>query len=346
MHDIDSTHNEMNPETDGRESAFEGSYEGTSGESSESSNESQEVSGEMSFESPFGEVDEVALAAELLQVSNDRELDHFLGSLIKRAGRAVGKAISSPIGQALGGALRTVAKVGLPLAGGALGTVFGGPIGGMVGRQLGSFVGGQLEMNPEMLNLEGLNLEGASLEDRDFEIARRFVRTAGAAVRHATRTRYRGDPRSLARYSVSAASRQHAPWLMRNWRGGADGDGGNGRGGGGGFARRRASRGGPGYQPGQRPYWYGVPWPVDVDLNFDPASAEPPYGPPPEQPGSDPDSDAMGDSDQEFGPFPGGETPRGPVAGLSSRAPRRWGHRLPLAGRWYRKGNSIVLMLL
>src|SRR5687768_1351528 len=40
-----------------------------------------------------GEVEQ--LAAELLSISNERDLDHFLGSLIKKAGSAIGKFANS-----------------------------------------------------------------------------------------------------------------------------------------------------------------------------------------------------------------------------------------------------------
>ena len=54
---------------------------------------------------------------KLLGVANEEELDHFLGDLIKKAGRAVGKFVKSPVGKAIGGVLKTAAKTALPLAG-------------------------------------------------------------------------------------------------------------------------------------------------------------------------------------------------------------------------------------
>ena len=38
------------------------------------------------------------LAAELLGVASEAELDRFLGDLIKKAGRAVGQFVKSPVG--------------------------------------------------------------------------------------------------------------------------------------------------------------------------------------------------------------------------------------------------------
>src|SRR5947208_2773753 len=76
------------------------------------------------------------LASELLEVRSDQELDHFLGSLFRKVAGTIGKVIKSPVGQALGGILKQVAKKALPIAGGALGTFVGGPLGGMVGGKL------------------------------------------------------------------------------------------------------------------------------------------------------------------------------------------------------------------
>ena len=38
----------------------------------------------------LGEAEEMELASQLMEVSNEQELDQFLGDLIRRAGRALG----------------------------------------------------------------------------------------------------------------------------------------------------------------------------------------------------------------------------------------------------------------
>ena len=114
------------------------------------------------------------LAAELLEVTNEQELDHFLGDLIKKAGSAVGQFVSSPVGQAIGGVLKTAAKTALPIAGGALGAYVGGPLGARIGSGLASMAGQAL----------GLELEGLSQEDREFQSARQFVRWAGDTAKN------------------------------------------------------------------------------------------------------------------------------------------------------------------
>ena len=59
--------------------------------------------GEYGETGAFSEAEAMELAAELLSVSNEAELDRFLGNLIKRAGQVAGKFIKSPVGQQLGG---------------------------------------------------------------------------------------------------------------------------------------------------------------------------------------------------------------------------------------------------
>jgi hypothetical protein len=153
----------------------------------------------------FSEVEEMELAAELLSVSNEQELDQFLGKIFKGVKKAVGGLVKSPVGKALGGILKTAAKKALPIAGGALGTFVGGPAGGALGSKLASMAGKAF----------GLELEGLSPEDQEFEIARRYVRLAGAAARNAASYRNYGPPGVLARRAFYSAARRHAPGLLR-----------------------------------------------------------------------------------------------------------------------------------
>jgi len=155
-------------------------------------------------ESVLSEADEMALAAELLDVTNEEELDRFLGGLIRRVGGAVGKVVKSPVGQAIGGVLKGVAKKALPLAGGALGAYFGGPLGAKIGSGLAQAAGGAL----------GLELEALSQEDREFEGAKQFVRFAADTVNNAA-SAPSVDPRSAAQSAALAAAEKYAPNLLR-----------------------------------------------------------------------------------------------------------------------------------
>ena len=127
-------------------------------------------------------------------VTDEQELDQFLGKLISKVSRTAGSIIRSSAGKALGGILKGAAKKALPIAGPAVGTYFGGPAGGAIGGKLASAAG----------RIFGLELEGMSGEDQEFEVARRFVRLAASAAQKA----------AAARSAVAAAARRHAPGLL------------------------------------------------------------------------------------------------------------------------------------
>src|SRR5262249_50707399 len=180
-------------------------------------------------ESPLHEGEEMELAAEFLEVTNEAELDRFLGRLIKRAWRGIRRAAPGLL-RTVGGYLRPLAKAALPIAGKAVGTFFGGPLGGVVGGKLASAAG----------NLFGLELEGLSGEDREFEVARRFVRFASTAARQAAAAPAYTNPTMAARSALIGAARRWAP----------------------GYVRRRVGYAGGGYAyPGP----YPEPYPVQTD---------------------------------------------------------------------------------
>lgn len=152
----------------------------------------------------FSEAEEVELAYELMEARSDAELDQFLGDLFNKATRAVGRALKSPIARQLGGVLKSVAKVALPLAGTAVGTYFGGPIGG----QIGGFVGSTTS------NILGLEIPGLSEEEQEFEVARRIVRLAGDAVKEAVQAPPSASPEGVARSAFTTAAQKYAPGLL------------------------------------------------------------------------------------------------------------------------------------
>jgi uncharacterized protein (DUF697 family) len=199
MHDIDRATLEFGQETSNFESEqFEFGQGEWSGEYGQQ-------------EGLFSESDEMELANELLSVTNEAELEQFLGSFLKKAASVAGQAIRSPIGQAIGGVLKGVAKKAIPLAGGAIGGYFGGPLGAKIGSGLASAAG------------SALGLEGESMgnEDREFEGARQFVKLAGDTVSRAV-SAGNGDPRAIAQAAAVAAARQFAPALLKtNAQGGS-----------------------------------------------------------------------------------------------------------------------------
>jgi phage tail tape-measure protein len=203
MHDIDRTLTEV-------ESGME---EFTSGEFEYDEAETYDGPG---VGEVFDEAEEMELAAELLGVTDEAEIDQFLGKLLKSAGRNVGRILNSPTTRRVGGMLKNVARQALPTVGSVLGGLAATGIGAAAGvpipPQVGSAIGGQLASAAG--SMFGLELEGLSPEDQEFEVARRFVRFAGNAVKHAASALPNANPQTVARAALTAAARQHAPGLL------------------------------------------------------------------------------------------------------------------------------------
>jgi hypothetical protein len=158
------------------------------------------------------------LAAELLEVASEEELDQFFGKVFRKVAGTVGRAIKSPIGRKIIGGLKGIAKKALPIAGRALGTAIGGPLGGAVGGKLGSFAS----------NLFEAEFEGMSYEDQEFEVARRLVRLSADAASNAAQAPPSANPQAAANRAMTAAAQRHAPGLLRQ-RYGAGAYSGGGR---------------------------------------------------------------------------------------------------------------------
>jgi hypothetical protein len=141
-------------------------------------------------ERPFSESEEAELATGFLEISDARQLDRFLGGLIQRATRTLGGVGNSRLGRVLGGMLKSLAKDALP------------------GR--GPDPTGMSPFAPEMESLPS--------EEQEFEVARRFVRFAGAAARRTARVPASATPTRAARSALRAAAYRHAPGLLRRRR--------------------------------------------------------------------------------------------------------------------------------
>ncbi len=166
------------------------------------------------FGSPFGafeeegedgEADELALAAELLEITTDEELDQFLGDFIKKVGRGLNKAAKGLTGKSLGQLLKTAAKKVLPIAGKALGGLVGGPVGANLGGQLGSMGAGLIKGE----------LDGMSEEDAQFEVARRFVRFANDTIYETLNAPPTANPQQAVTQAAVQAAQRHLPGLVR-----------------------------------------------------------------------------------------------------------------------------------
>ncbi|QCU76974.1 hypothetical protein E7744_01080 [Citricoccus sp. SGAir0253] len=148
---------------------------------------------------------DMALAAELLAVSDEAELDQFLGNLVKSAVSAGKAFVNSSAGRAVGDVLKSAARRALPQLGQAIGNYVAPGAGGDVGRKVGSWIGTKFET--------GLDLEGLTPEDRELQTARTFVDFARSTARRAAATPTTTPPMIAARNAALASARQVLPRL-------------------------------------------------------------------------------------------------------------------------------------
>jgi len=149
----------------------------------------------------FNENEQMEFAAELLEITNEQEMDRFLGNLISRAGRAVGRFVSSPTGQALGGLLKGAAKQILPMAGQAW-------AGTLAEKRARRSVANWRGPRAQPLGLE------AEQEEHEFEAAKSFVRLVGDSVKNAATAPQGNNPRAAATAALTEAAKVHAPSLV------------------------------------------------------------------------------------------------------------------------------------
>ncbi|WP_127127373.1 hypothetical protein [Georgenia sp. SYP-B2076] len=156
------------------------------------------------FEGEFADNRELALAGELLEVTNEEELDQFLGKLLSGAVKAGRSFLASDAGKAVGGLLKSAAKTALPQVGQALGNYLVPGAGGAAGQRAGAFVGKTL----------GLEVEGMTAEDRQFETARGFVRFADEMARTAVAAPPTVPAAVAASRAATIAASRHLPGLV------------------------------------------------------------------------------------------------------------------------------------
>lgn len=161
---------------------------------------------------------ELELAQELLEITNEAELEEFLGKLVRGVARGASSFMKSGIGKAVGGVLRTVAKTALPMVGSALGSMVAPGLGTAIGGKLGGMAANLLEAEER---------ESMGEAEAEMEAARRYVRWASGTVRNAMRAPYGVPPRTVARSAAISSARRYAPALVRpsyggrtqSWRG-------------------------------------------------------------------------------------------------------------------------------
>lgn len=161
-----------------------------------------EFEDEYEDEMPFSNADELELAAELLSVDGEDELEYFLGKLIKKAVGGARRFFKSKVGRKLKRKLKGIVKHVLPKAAGALGGIVGGPVGNILISKARSLL--------------GLELEGLSPEDQEFEVAKRLVRLAGTAAKKAARVSSRMPASTAVNKALKVAAKKHAPGITRS----------------------------------------------------------------------------------------------------------------------------------
>ena len=245
MHHIDRTLQELETGS-GSNAAYENEYEfSTNGEFGQSFEQAfgQEASYGSNETFEMGQDPELEMAYQLLEVSNEYELNQFLGNLMSKAVGAVKSAasgfVNSATGKGVGQYLVNFGKQTLPKlaaqyggkAVGALGQRIGGARFGAVGSKAGNWVGSQAgnwagskagnAVASNAQRIFNLELETLEPEDQELEIARSYVRFANDLTRRASQVT-RQNPQislgDLGKQVIPTSASQHAPGLLKNSR--------------------------------------------------------------------------------------------------------------------------------
>lgn len=178
---------------------------------------------------------DAGMAAELLSVTSEEELDQFLGKLLRSAATAVRGFAGSDLGKAVGGVLKSAAVESLPHLAPVVGA--GSPTPARApGRPRPTSGRTGAAARPRARTTAarelGLQTEGLSPEDREFEAARAFVRFGKETAQRAARNAGTRPPVQVAQQAAAAAARRTLPGLVRP-TGPLDGSSGPARGAGG-----------------------------------------------------------------------------------------------------------------
>jgi hypothetical protein len=172
--------------------------------------------------SELSEAQELELAAELLEVSSEEELENWLATVASQAGRALtsaqraaGKAYTANA-PAVDRTIRVVGTVGPPVTAALLIRAGVPPDLAMLrARQMASQIGFAGDwLKRSMPQWSKLELEGLSSEDRELEYARRYTRFAHRALRNAWQAPRGMRPARAAWLAVRHAARRDLPGLV------------------------------------------------------------------------------------------------------------------------------------
>lgn len=247
---------------------------------------------------------ELELAQELLEITSEEELEEFLGKLVRGVARGASAFMKSSVGKAVGGVLRNVAKTALPMVGSALGSFVAPGIGTAIGGKLGG-------MAANLLEAEEREMMGEA--EAELEAARRYVRWANGTVRTAMRAPSGVPPRAIARSAAVSSARRYAPSLLRPT-----------------YGRRRGSQ-----WRSRRPAWRPAPWEPAPYRQAHTCSCGASHA----GGGQDTGQDSGG-----FEPFDDGGSGSYESFEQESYETQESQETGVPAGRWYRRGNRIVLV--
>jgi hypothetical protein len=158
------------------------------------------------------EAQEMELASQFLEIASEEELEQFLADLFNRVKSAGGDAYAA--GQRAYNSDLVQRQV-IPAL--KLTTRYAGPVAAAMGAERivpgsGPWVGAATKMVADQLLKE--ELEGLSGEDREFEVARRYIRFAIEALQRALQAPPRVPKPVAAQIAVSEAARSHVPGLV------------------------------------------------------------------------------------------------------------------------------------
>ena len=145
---------------------------------------------------------EMELAQELLEITNEAELEEFLGELVRRVARGASTFMRSGVGKAVGGVLRNVAKTALPMVGSALGSLVAP---GSAPRSAAS----SARWPSKPARGRGARVDGRGGGGARGRAPLRALGGRDRAQRHACAARR--PPRLVARSAAVASARRYAP---------------------------------------------------------------------------------------------------------------------------------------
>lgn len=175
------------------------------------------------YETALDENEIMELADELLSVSNDYEVDLFLGNLFKsvsksmgQVGRMANRFMRSPQARMLAQSVKSIVKPLKPFVATAAAPALGAALTATgVGAPLAPFAAA---LAPGAVNalgsMFGLEVEGLSAEDQEFNIASQLVKFAQDATRSVMTAPPGTPPDQAVQRALNSAAQKYAPGLL------------------------------------------------------------------------------------------------------------------------------------